>query len=61
MDTSLAFEAPWIEKYRPEFLRDVVGNKEAVSRLEAIAQVGNLPNIILTGPPGIGSFKLSCV
>ena len=54
MDTSLSFEAPWIEKYRPEFLKDVVGNSEAVQRLAAIAQVGNLPNIILTGPPGIG-------
>jgi replication factor C subunit 2/4 len=49
-----SFEAPWIEKYRPEYLSDVVGNVEAVSRLAAIAQVGNLPNIILSGPPGIG-------
>lgn len=48
------FELPWIEKYRPEFLSDVVGNGEAVSRLSAIATVGNLPNIILAGPPGIG-------
>lgn len=54
MDTTGNFEAPWIEKYRPEFLRDVVGNSEAISRLSAIASVGNLPNIILTGPPGIG-------
>ena len=48
------YEVPWVEKYRPEFLTDVVGNTEAVSRLHAIAQVGNVPNIILTGPPGIG-------
>mmetsp|Transcript_20385 Transcript_20385/g.29274 ORF Transcript_20385/g.29274 Transcript_20385/m.29274 type:complete len:326 (-) Transcript_20385:110-1087(-) len=48
------FEAPWIEKYRPQFLHEVVGNTEAVSRLAAISQVGNLPNIILAGPPGIG-------
>jgi replication-associated recombination protein RarA len=46
--------APWIEKYRPEYLSEIVGNEEAVSRLAAIAQVGNLPNIILAGPPGIG-------
>ena len=49
-----SFESPWIEKYRPEVLKDVVGNSEAVSRLQAIAEVGNLPNIILAGPPGIG-------
>ena len=49
-----SFESPWIEKYRPELLKDVVGNSEAVSRLQAIAEVGNLPNIILAGPPGIG-------
>lgn len=46
--------SPWVEKYRPKRLHDIVGNHEAVSRLSAIAQVGNLPNIILSGPPGIG-------
>lgn len=53
---SLAFEQPWVEKYRPEFLSDVVGNTEAVSRLEAISKLGNLPNIILAGPPGKYSY-----
>ena len=43
-----------MEKHRPEFLHEIVGNSEAVSRLQAIAAVGNLPNIILAGPPGIG-------
>jgi replication factor C subunit 2/4 len=54
MTTTGDFELPWIEKYRPEVLSDVVGNSEAVSRLSAIASVGNVPNIILSGPPGIG-------
>ena len=54
VEKAQSFEAPWIEKYRPELLSDVVGNSEAVSRLRAIAEVGNLPNIILAGPPGIG-------
>ena len=38
--------SPWIEKYRPEFLKDVVGNSEAVSRLEAISKVGNVSQCI---------------
>jgi replication factor C subunit 2/4 len=54
MNSLSSFEAPWVEKYRPEFLSDVVGNQEAVYRLAAIARIGNLPNIILAGPPGIG-------
>jgi len=49
-----AYESPWIEKYRPETLDDVVGNEETLVRLRAIAQDGNMPNLILCGPPGTG-------
>nr|WCZ58474.1 replication factor C subunit 2 [Andalucia godoyi] len=45
---------PWIEKYRPQTLEDVVGNEEAVSRLRIIAREGNMPHLILSGPPGTG-------
>uniref|UniRef100_A0A6B2L8P7 AAA+ ATPase domain-containing protein n=1 Tax=Arcella intermedia TaxID=1963864 RepID=A0A6B2L8P7_9EUKA len=47
-------ELPWVEKYRPTQCTDIVGNEEAVTRLRIIAKEGNLPNIIITGPPGIG-------
>lgn len=36
-----------VEKYRPSRIRDIVGNEEAVSRLQIIAEEGNMPNIIL--------------
>lgn len=44
----------WIEKYRPKDLGDVVGNQETVSRLRVIAHDGNMPNVIIAGPPGTG-------
>ncbi|KAL0075398.1 P-loop containing nucleoside triphosphate hydrolase protein [Phycomyces blakesleeanus] len=45
---------PWVEKYRPIYLNDIVGNENVVSRLKTISRNGNLTNLILTGLPGIG-------
>lgn len=52
-----AYQVPWVEKYRPRTLDDVVGNEETVSRLRAIAKDGNMPNLILCGPPGTGELS----
>ncbi|CAI5447770.1 unnamed protein product [Caenorhabditis angaria] len=46
--------APWVEKYRPQVLSDIVGNSNIVDRLKVIGKDGNVPNIILSGPPGCG-------
>lgn len=47
-------ELPWVEKYRPKKLDDIVGNEETVERLKLIALDGNMPHMILSGLPGIG-------
>ena len=36
-----------MEKYRPTLVQDIVGNKEAVARLEVVSKEGNMPNLIL--------------
>ena len=45
---------PWIEKYRPTKLSEIVGNERIITNLQSIAKSGNLPNLILAGPPGTG-------
>ncbi|KAF9685795.1 hypothetical protein SADUNF_Sadunf03G0091200 [Salix dunnii] len=43
------YDIPWVEKYRPSKVADIVGNQDAVSRLQVIARDGNMPNLILAG------------
>uniref|UniRef100_A0A8D9EI69 Replication factor C subunit 2 n=1 Tax=Cacopsylla melanoneura TaxID=428564 RepID=A0A8D9EI69_9HEMI len=45
---------PWIEKYRPQTFSDIVGNEDTVERLKVFSVGGNVPNIIISGPPGVG-------
>lgn len=37
----------WIEKYRPEYLEDVVGNPFVINTLKSIIVSGNMPNLLL--------------
>lgn len=48
------FEAPWVEKYRPQSLQQVVGNRDTIDCLRAMARDGNMTNLIISGPPGTG-------
>ena len=54
MIMDMGLRAPWVEKYRPESLDDVVGNEPEVRRLKILSEKGNVPNMIICGSPGTG-------
>lgn len=45
---------PWVDKYRPKYLNDIVSNNEVISNLKFIVKSGNMPHLILHGPSGTG-------
>ncbi|WP_394356255.1 AAA family ATPase [Thermococcus waiotapuensis] len=47
-------EKPWVEKYRPERLEDIVGQAHIVKRLKHYAKTGSMPHLLFAGPPGVG-------
>jgi replication factor C small subunit len=44
----------WIEKYRPQTLKDIVGQTPIIERLQAYVKTKNSPHLILAGPAGTG-------
>lgn len=45
---------PWTEKYRPKRLVDVAGQESNLKTLEAFAKKKDMPNLLFSGPPGVG-------
>jgi len=44
----------WLEKYRPQTLEDVVGQENITERLESYVERRDLPNMLFSGPAGVG-------
>lgn len=49
---------PWVEKYRPRVLDDVVNQSGIVARLKHFLQDKSMPHLIFAGPAGTG--KTTC-
>jgi len=49
---------PWTEKYRPKNLGEVTGQQDTINSLKAFVKGKNMPNLLFSGPPGVG--KTTC-
>lgn len=47
-------ELPWTEKYRPKFLKDIIGQEKITERMKAYVKERELPHLLFAGPAGTG-------
>ncbi|MBA2858766.1 replication factor C small subunit [Methanococcus maripaludis] len=47
-------QKPWVEKYRPEKLSEVVGHHEIIKRLTNYVEKKSMPHLLFSGSPGVG-------
>jgi replication factor C subunit 2/4 len=45
---------PWVDKYRPTKMKDIVEQEEVKKVLNNTLETGNMPHLIFHGPPGTG-------
>ncbi|KAJ2556443.1 Subunit of heteropentameric Replication factor C (RF-C) [Coemansia sp. RSA 1933] len=45
---------PWVEKYRPQSLDELVSQSDIVDTLQRFVDDGKLPHLLFYGPPGTG-------
>ncbi|VDO92156.1 unnamed protein product [Haemonchus placei] len=45
---------PWVEKYRPESLSDMISHEEIIKTLTHFVKSDKLPHLLFYGPPGTG-------
>ncbi len=50
---------PWTEKYRPSNLSEVVGQDEIVKNLKSFVKSKSMPNLLFSGPPGVGKTTVA--
>lgn len=54
MNQSEPINLPWVEKYRPKKLDDLISHKDIVSTISKFVEQDRLPHLLFYGPPGTG-------
>ena len=54
LDIDEVIELPWVEKYRPSTLDDLVAHEAIISTIQKFVKEKKLPHMLFYGPPGTG-------
>jgi replication factor C subunit 3/5 len=49
---------PWVEKFRPNNLNDIISNKEIINTLKQYVKNKYLPHLLICGPSGTGKTSV---
>lgn len=55
---SVLKSTPWVDKYQPKTLDEIIGQDVIVSAFKEYVKIGHIPNMTLGGAPGIGKTLL---
>ncbi|KAL2722294.1 replication factor C subunit 5 [Vespula squamosa] len=61
-DNETSTNLPWVEKYRPKKLEELISHEEILKTIKKFIDENQLPHLLLYGPPGTGktSTILAC-
>ncbi|CAD7935128.1 unnamed protein product [Amoebophrya sp. A25] len=60
-DWDVVVERPFIEKYRPSSLEDVISHQDVIRSVSRMLETKNFPHMIFYGPPGTGKTSTALV
>ncbi len=52
--TDTNINLPWVEKYRPKQINEIISHKEIIMSLKKFIELGTLPHLLFFGPSGSG-------
>ena len=54
LNSKTILDLPWVEKYRPDKISNIIAHEQILNTLSTLMEKNNFPHVIFYGPPGTG-------